>query len=151
MRVLAALETARVEYVVIGGVAVNFHGLDRATGDIDIFIAPSEENVARLREALHAVYDDPSIDEITAGDLCGDYPAVRYVPPGNAPPMDILTRLGEKFRFGDLASERYDVEGQPVTVATPETLYRMKRDTVRPIDHADAKRLAEAFEIEEDT
>ena len=25
--------------------------------------------------------------------------------------MDILTRLGEKFRFGDLESERYDVEG----------------------------------------
>jgi hypothetical protein len=151
MRVLAALETARVEYVVIGGVAVNFHGLDRATGDIDIFIAPNEENVARLREALHAVYDDPSIDEITAGDLCGDYPAVRYVPPGDAPPMDILTRLGEKFRFGDLESERYDVEGQSVSVATPATLYRMKRSTVRPVDHADAKRLAIAFDLEEDT
>ncbi|MBA2541642.1 MAG: nucleotidyl transferase AbiEii/AbiGii toxin family protein, partial [Deltaproteobacteria bacterium] len=133
MRVLAALETAGVEYVVIGGVAVNFHGLDRATGDLDIFIAPSAENVARLRAALHAIYDDPSIDEITAGDLCGDYPAVRYVPPGDAPPMDILTRLGETFRFGDLESERYDVEGQSVSVATPATLYRMKRDTVRPV------------------
>jgi hypothetical protein len=31
MRVLAALEEARVEYVVIGGVAVNFHGIARAT------------------------------------------------------------------------------------------------------------------------
>jgi hypothetical protein len=150
MKVLAALETARVEYVVIGGVAVNFHGLERATGDIDIFIAPSADNVARLRSALHAVYDDPSIDEITAGDLCGEYPAVRYVPPGDGPPMDILTRLGETFQFGDLESERYDVDGQPISVATPATLYRMKRDTVRPVDHADAKRLAEAFDLDED-
>lgn len=150
MKVLAALETACVEYVVIGGVAVNFHGLERATGDIDIFIAPSADNVAKLREALHAVYDDPSIDEITAGDLCGDYPAVRYVPPGDGPPMDILTRLGETFGFGDLESERYDVEGQSISVATPATLYRMKRDTVRPVDHADAKRLAEAFDLDED-
>jgi hypothetical protein len=151
MRVLAALETARVDYILIGGVAVNFHGVDRATGDIDIFVAPTEANITRLREALHAVYDDPSIDEITTDDLCGDYPAIRYVPPGDGPPMDILTRLGEKFQFADLKAERYDVDGQAVTVATPETLYRMKSATVRPVDHDDAKRLAEAFDLAEDT
>ena len=150
MRVLAALETAAVDYVVIGGVAVNFHGIVRATEDIDVFIAPNPENVHRLRVALHSVYDDPSIDEITAEDLCGDYPAVRYVPPGDGPPMDILTRLGERFRFADLARERYDVDGQVVAVATPATLYRMKKDTVRPLDHADAARLAEAFELDQD-
>ncbi len=147
MRVLAALETAKVEYVVIGGVAINFHGVARATEDIDVFIAPEPENVARLRAALHSVYDDPSIDEITAEDLCGDYPAVRYVPPGDGPPMDILTRLGERFRFADVVGERYAVDGQTVTVATPATLYEMKRATVRPIDHADAARLAEAFDL----
>jgi hypothetical protein len=43
------------------------------------------------------------------------------------------------------------VEGQSVSVATPATLYRMKRDTVRPVDHADAKRLADAFDLAEDT
>ena len=100
--------------------------------------------------ALHAVYDDPSIDEITAADLCGEYPAVRYVPPGDGPPMDILTRLGERFRFADLERERYDVDGQPVSVATPATLYQMKRSTVRPLDHADAARLAEAFGLGEE-
>jgi hypothetical protein len=150
MRVLAALETASVDYVVIGGVAVNFHGVARATEDLDIFIAPDPANVAKLRDALHAVYDDPSIDEITAEDLCGEYPAVRYVPPGDGPPMDILTRLGERFRFADLERERYDVEGQAVSVATPATLYRMKKSTVRPIDHQDAARLAEAFGLGED-
>ena len=149
MRVLAALEAAAVDYVVIGGVAVNFHGIVRATEDIDVFIAPNAENVARLRTALHAVYNDPSIDEITAEDLCGDYPAVRYVPP-DGPPMDILTRLGERFRFADLGQERYDVDGQAVTVATPSTLYEMKKSTVRPIDHADAVRLAEAFGLDKD-
>jgi hypothetical protein len=149
MRVLAALETARVEYVVIGGVAVNLHGIGRATEDIDIFVAPSAENVARLRRALHSIYSDPSIDEITAEDLCGEYPAIRYVPP-DGPPMDILTRLGERFRFADLESERYDVEGQPVSVATPTTLYKMKVSTVRPLDHADAAKLAEAFGLDKD-
>jgi hypothetical protein len=150
MRVLAALESAGVDYMVIGGVAVNFHGIARATEDVDVFIAPDVDNIARLRVALHSVYEDPSIDEITADDLCGEYPAVRYVPPGDGPPMDILTRLGDRFHFADLQGERYDVDGQPVFVATPETLYRMKRATIRPLDRADASRLAEAFGLEED-
>ena len=64
--------------------------------------------------------------------------------------MDILTRLGERFRFADLECERYDVDGQPVSVATPATLYQMKRATVRPVDHADAARLAEAFDLGEE-
>ena len=129
MRVLAALEEAQVDYVVIGGVAVNFHGIVRATEDLDVFVKPDADNVARLRAALHSVYDDPSIDEITAADLCGEYPAVRYVPPGDGPPMDILTRLGERFRFAD----------------------KMKHSTVRPLDHADAARLAEAFDLGEES
>lgn len=148
MRVLSALEASKVDYVVIGGVALNFHGIVRATEDLDVFIAPEIDNVARLRAALHSIYDDPSIDEITASDLCGEYPAVRYVPPGDGPPMDILTRLGERFRFADLERERYDVDGQEVSVATPATLYRMKVATVRPLDHADAARLAEAFGLD---
>jgi hypothetical protein len=148
MRVLAALEAAKVDYVVIGGVAVNFHGIVRATEDLDVFVAPDPGNVARLRAALHTIYTDPSIDEIRAEDLCGDYPAVRYVPPDDGPPMDILTRLGERFRFADLVSERYDVDGQPVCVATPATLYRMKKSTVRPVDRSDAERLAEAFDLD---
>ncbi len=151
MRVLAAFDANRVDYVVIGGVALNFHGIARATEDLDVFIAPDPGNVDRLRAALHAVYDDPSIDEITAADLCGEYPAVRYEPPGEGVPIDILTRLGERFRFADIEHERYDIEGQPVYVATPETLYKMKTSTVRPIDHADAARLAEAFDLETGT
>ena len=61
--------------------------------------------------------------------------------------MDILTRLGDAFRFEDLERERYDVEGLEVSVVTPETLYRMKRGTIRPLDHADAARLAAAFAL----
>lgn len=147
MRVLAALEAESVDYPVIGGVALNFHGVGRATEDLDLFIKPDPENVDRLRAALHRMFDDPSIDEISAADLCGEYPAIRYVPPGDGPPMDILTRLGERFRFADLTGERYDVDGQEVSVATPATLFRMKRGTVRPIDQQDAARLAAAFDL----
>lgn len=57
-----------VDNVVIGEVAMNLHGIARATEDVAIFIAPNEENVARLRSALHAVQDDETIEEISAAD-----------------------------------------------------------------------------------
>ena len=36
-----------------------------------------------------------------------------------------------------------------VRVISPRTLYLMKRDTVRPLDHADAAALLRAFQFEE--
>ena len=66
--------------------------------------------------------------------------------------MDILTRLGEAFSWLDLAagSEEVDLGDLVIRVATPEMLYRMKKDTVRPQDRADAARIREAFGLGDD-
>jgi hypothetical protein len=37
-------------------------------------------NVERLKRALRSVFADPSIEDISADDLLGDYPAVQYIP-----------------------------------------------------------------------
>lgn len=147
LRLFRALNLAKVEYAVVGGVAMNLHGLVRATEDVDIFVRPSEENVKRLREALHSIWDDASIEEITAEDLCGDYPVVRYGPPEGDLYVDIITRLGTATAFSDLEIEDKDVNGLRVRVATAASLLRMKRDTVRPIDKADARALWKAFDL----
>ena len=148
--VLEAFEREGVVYAIFGGVALNLHGLARATQDLDIFIAPTEDNVVRLRAALMSVFDDVQIDEITADDLLGEYPAVQYVPPEGTFFLDILTRLGEAFRFEDLETERVDFDGLEVTVVTPRMLHRMKRSTVRPQDRADAYRLADRYGFEDE-
>jgi hypothetical protein len=150
LRVIASLNEAHVDYVVVGGVALNLHGLIRATEDLDIFVRPDAENIERLRRALRNVWSDPDIDQITAEDLCGEYPAVRYGPPEGALYLDILTRLGDATLFVDLEAEDKEIEGVSVRVATPRTLYRMKKDTVRPIDRADAIALRSAFEIDDE-
>jgi len=80
-QVLAALEHERAEYVVFGAVALALHGLPRATEDLDLFIAPDRDNIERVKAALRSVFHDPSIDEITADDLLGEYPAIQYGPP----------------------------------------------------------------------
>ena len=65
LAVVKALNNRGVNYIIVGGVALNFQGLARATADIDLFIEPSAENISRLRDALRTVFEDPSIDEIT--------------------------------------------------------------------------------------
>jgi len=146
-KVLAAFESERVEYVVFGAAAINLLGLPRATEDLDVFIAPTPENIERLKRALRGVFDDPSIDEITSDDLLGEYPAVQYVPPEGTFYMDILTRLGEVYRFDNVASQRVDFGGLQVTVATPAMLYEMKKSTVRPKDWGDAEMLRRRFRL----
>ncbi len=151
-RVLASLEKEQVDYVVFGAVALNLHGIVRATEDLDIFVRPEAENIDRLRRALKAIYDDPAIDEIDTGELIDDYPAVRYYPPASEDDefyLDILTRLGEFAAYGDLETQVIDVEGVKVRVVTPQTLYWLKKDTVRDQDRIDAEYLREKFGLGE--
>ena len=136
MKVFEALEDKHVEYALVGGVAVIFQGLPRATEDVDIFIKMDQTNVERLKGALMSLYEDPCIDEITLGEL-QSYPVIRYGTPEGFY-IDILARLGEAVTFDDLDVEMVEVHGVKVRVATPETLYRLKKDTVRPKDQQDA-------------
>ena len=111
MRILAAFEREGVEHVLVGSMALAAQGIVRATRAVDIFVAPTEDNAASLRRALASVFDDPSIEEITASDLAGEYPAIHYVPPDGDYSLDILARLGERFRYEDIEFEVLDVEG----------------------------------------
>lgn len=149
LAILAAFEAEGVRYAVFGALALAAHGIDRATRDLDVFVAPDEENVSRLRRALAAVFDDPSIEEITAQDLGGKYPAVQYGPPDVDYTIDIVSRLGEAFAFDDLDIEEVAAGSATIKVVSPAMLYRMKRGTVRLRDRADAERLREVFGFEE--
>lgn len=46
-------------------------------------------------------------------------------------------------------SSRLEFQGLMVSVATAETLYRMKKDTARPRDWADAETLRRRFDLGE--
>jgi len=151
MHVLRAFQTAGVEYVLIGAAAMGFHGLVRATQDLDLFIRATAENIERLRSALRAVYQgDPQISEISSDDLLGDYPAVRYYPPSGDLYLDVLTRLGEVASFETVEAEIKEIDGTQISVATPSALYRLKKGTVRLQDQADAAALRERFHLEDE-
>ena len=149
IEILRALQREDVQYVLVGSMGMAIHGVIRATRDIDLFVDPSDDNIARLRRALDALFHDPSVAEITAEDLGGDYPAVQYVPPEGDFWLDILARLGERFRYDELEWQPVEISGVTVRVATPKMLYRMKRDTVRPQDKVDAAELKRRFDLED--
>lgn len=147
LSLIEAMNREAVEYVVFGAIAMAVHGLPRATEDADFFIRPERENVERLKRAIRSVWDDPEVEAITCEDLAGEYPAVRYGPPGEEFTLDFLTRLGEAFRFETLEWEEAAIEGVRVRVVTPSMLYEMKRDTVRFKDRIDAEALRQKFDL----
>lgn len=150
LALVRALNREGVEYAVVGAVALGLHGLARATEDLDLFVRPTPDNVARLKCALSSVWPDPDIDTIDAGDLAGEYPTIRYGPPDGSFTLDLLSRLGERFRYEDVETTTLMLEDEPVQAATPRMLYVMKRDTLRPLDHADAAVLRRTFGLEDE-
>lgn len=49
---IETLNGNRVEFVIIGGIALAFYGYPRFTGDLDIWIRPSSENVEKAFKAI---------------------------------------------------------------------------------------------------
>jgi len=54
-----------VEYMLVGGMAVNIHGYRRSTGDMDLFVNPTKENHYKLRK----VHSDFGMHMGQMGDL----------------------------------------------------------------------------------
>lgn len=146
---IRAMNEEGVDYITFGAVAVNLHGIVRATTDADFFIRADRENIERLKRALRRLWDDPHIEEIDADELMGEYPSVMYGPPEEGFSFDFLTRLGEMYSYDNLPSQIVEYEGTPVRVVTAAKLYEMKRNTVRPKDKLDCLLLNEKFRFED--
>lgn len=58
-RLLSALASKSVEYLVVGGYAVIYHGYVRTTGDLDIWVALNPENAGRLESAIRSLGFNP--------------------------------------------------------------------------------------------
>ena len=105
--------------------------------------------MGRLKRALRSVFDDANIEQITAEDLTGEYPAIEYVPPHGRFSLDIVARLGDAFGYEDIEAEELAIDDFHIRVATPRMLWKMKKDTVRPQDRVDAEALRQGFKLED--
>jgi hypothetical protein len=86
---LELLNAHKVEYLVVGGYALAFHGAPRFTGDIDIFIKPESENAKRILIALEEFgFGSMNLSE-------SDFTSPKNVIQLGVPPVrvDIMTSL----------------------------------------------------------
>ena len=83
------LNSRKVDYLVVGGHAVAFHGHPRLTGDIDFFIRPTRENAERVLQVL----DDLGFGNLGLGldDLTTPGSVVQLGRPPNR--IDLLTSI----------------------------------------------------------
>jgi hypothetical protein len=136
---LAAFAAAKVDYVVVGGVAVNAHGYVRATHDLDLFIRPTEENARAAFSALHAL--GVPLQGLQPNDLLDDEENLRFGPEEDH--IDILASIGE-MPFDQVWRNRIasEVEGISIPFISKTDLIENKRQVGRLRYLADAEELA---------
>lgn len=134
--ILRALAMHGVDYVVIGGVAVQTHGHTRTTQDLDIAPEPSAGNLRRLRAAL---------SELGARPVGKAEPESVAIPPAgvleldtDAGGLDVHLDPPGAPAYGDLRARALKLElDERVLVASLDDLIAMKRAGGRPIDRSD--------------
>jgi len=147
-----ALAEHKVRYVVVGGLALNLHGVERATMDIDLAVALDAANLEAALDVAEQLQLVP-VAPVALRDAGNPATLEKWrteknmiafglrPKSGNGPVVDLLTAL--PFPFDDLyrAAISRQVGGVTVTIASVENLIAMKRAAGRPLDLADIESL----------
>ena len=149
LREFVALLTAKgVEFVVIGGHAVAYHGYPRFTGDIDLLVRPHQRNAARVLEALAEFgFGDVglAVDDLTTPDH-----VVQLGRPPNR--IDIVTSItGVDFDTVWQGRVATTLDGLPVHIIGLSELLTNKRATGRLKDLADVEEIERVSTTPDDT
>ena len=143
-RVVAALNAAGVEYVIVEGLAVGAHGVVRATRDVDIVAAQDWRNMDRLAECLQTLGGEHPIEgSLTGASLVR--PASFKVQTNHGE-VQVLNRMEGIPSFAELRRDQIQVEIASDAVAPVCSLAHlraMKRAANRPRDRVDLAELAE--------
>jgi Nucleotidyl transferase AbiEii toxin, Type IV TA system len=157
LRVLKTFQDAQVRYVLVGGLAVLLHGVDRLTADIDLVVDLAPEQASRAIEALLAmglktqapVDARQFADPVRRRQWREEHSMVVlsfWDPQNRCPTVDLFTDYPMDFEKLFAASVLMPLSGTDVRVASVQHLIDIKRAAGRPRDLEDAMRLAQVRE-----
>jgi hypothetical protein len=159
--IVRALNDAKVQYLIVGGLAVNAYGYERLTRDIDLVIGLEPDNITRGLKALLAIGYQLAIP-VTPEEFAD--PATRetwrreknmivlklWSDVHRRTPIDIFIHEPFDFAAEYAAAKRFEVTGGvSAPIVTWHSLIEMKRFAGRPQDVADIAALEEARRISE--
>lgn len=135
------LNACQVKYIMVGGFATRFHGFDRATDDLDMWLEDTVENRRNLRNAFK---------ELGYGDF-SSLEMMQFVPGwtnfyvGGGIELDIMTYMKglENSSFGECLSKASfaDLDGVEVPFLHINDLIDNKKAVNRPKDQLDVAQL----------
>ena len=147
--IIRALNSERVQYLIVGGLAVNAHGYERTTRDIDLVIGLEPENLKRGLRALLAIgyrFAVPvTLEDVANAQLRETWRQEKnmivlklWSDVHHRTPVDVF--IYEPFDFSTeyrLARIEEVGPGLPASIIRLEALLSMKRRAARPQDLAD--------------
>ena len=138
--ILSAFIVEKVEFLVVGGYAMAFHGYVRATGDIDLWIRISDENAEKVWRALRtfgAPLFDLNIEDLKTPGMVFQ---IGIVPSR----IDIITQIdGVEFEDAWREHKMVEIENLQIPVIGKTQLLINKQSTGRIKDRNDALWLQE--------
>ena len=150
-RIFSALQATGVRYVVVGGVAVNLHGYQRFTKDVDLVIELVPERALKALEALSAIGYQPNIpvkiadfaDSTIREGWARDKGMVVFQLFNDQDRMSVDIFVRYPVDFEELWDQGVEIAlpGASPRIASIDHLIRMKRAVARPQDLLDISKL----------
>lgn len=158
IQIIRALNEAGVQYLIVGGVAVNAHGFERYTKDVDLVIGLDPHNITQGLHALESIDYHMSIP-VSPEDFASEENREMWKTEKNMivlklwsdqhqrTPIDVF--IYEPFNFqAEYAKRKIEkIEGFEAPIVSLESLFKMKRDANRNQDLIDIENLQRIQEL----
>lgn len=142
---LVRMRKSEIDFILVGGLAVDLCGYARSTLDMDILISLAPENIERLLEALRG-FGSGSGGTLESEDFAPQEGCIRI---NEDFPLDIFSQMQEK-RYEDLLpwTRPYELKGHTIRHLSPEGIILLKSGSVRPKDQLDVSVMQDILEKE---
>lgn len=152
LELFRALQEDKVRYLLVGGVAVNLHGAERMTMDVDLMVAQDAANLRRFLAVARQLRLRPNMP-VTLEQFCDTATLESWVrdkhmlalqlrpPEAEAPSIDILVNPVVQFDAAYARRVRMNVQDVEISVAAVADLVALKSGTGRSIDLSDIRAL----------
>ena len=139
-KLIADMLAEGVQFMLVGGYAVNYHGYNRTTGDMDIWLKADNNNKLKVICALEKNDIDPrDLEEIRKLDFTNTLVFSAWQSPYK---IDFLTKVsGVSYEEADKAKIIADVEGLAIPIINLNHLVLSKIATGRLQDKTDIEKL----------